>query len=189
MKKKLIIIISVIILIIIGLVIGILLFIKEFNEDREKTLLIMDEIKTKYDEFSPLVERFSVGRTYFHTVKEDLFFLESVEENKEELMTLMKNYEILVMDVHNNSEYLQKNCDRKYSKSTVNNTCDLFKQGYEAVMNYYMTDLKIYNTFVSKYNEWLSENSSTLEPLKEQKLSLYSEYVDYDKDGSYLGGE
>lgn len=189
MKKKLIIFISILVLVITGLVIGVVLFVKEFNEDRKKTLAIMDKIETKYDEFAPLVESFSDGRTYFYTVKEDLFFLDSVEANKEALATLMTNYEILVMDVHNNSEYLQKYCDRKYSKSTVNNTCDLFKQGYEAVMNYYITDIRMYNTFVSQYNAWLAENNSTLLPLEEEELTLYTDYIDYDNDGSYLGGE
>ncbi len=189
MKKKYIIIICVVLVILIGLIVGGVFFVKSFNEDREKTLAIMDKIQEEYKSFSPLVEKFSDGRTYFYTAKEDLFYLESVEANKEAITTMMTNYNILVMDVHNKSEYLQENCDRKYSKATVNNTCDLFKQGYEAVMNYYQTDIKMYNTFVKEYNSWLTENAYTIEPLAEEDFSLYDKYIDYDKDGSYLGGE
>ena len=93
------------------------------------------------------------------------------------------------MTVHNSSEFLQKNCMRKYSNASTNNTCTLFKQGYEAVMNYYMTDIAMYNEFVSEYNTWLTENGVELEPLNKQQFSLYDSYIDYDQDGSYLGGK
>ena len=91
--------------------------------------------------------------------------------------------------MHDSSKYLQENCDRKYSSASVNNTCDLFKQGYESVVNYYLTDIEMYNKFVDEYNNWLTTNGMTLEPLTKEELSLYNSYIDYDKDGSYLGGK
>lgn len=188
MKKKWI-IISVIVLLITGLTIGGVIFIKEFNEDKKKTLAIMEEIKVKYKEFSPLVEGFSEARTNFYTAKEELFFLESIDGNREAINTMMTDYNNLVMNVHNSSTYLQENCNRKYASSSVNNTCNLFKQGYEAVMNYYITDIEVYNTLVKEYSTWITENSLTVEPLSEQQFSLYKDYIDYDKDGSYLGGK
>lgn len=186
--KKVIVIISVI-LVLAGLGVGGYFFIKDFSEDQKKTLAIMDEIKAKYQEFSPLVEEFSDSRTNFHTAKEELFFLEYIEGNKETINTMMTDYLNLVMEVHNSSKYLQENCFRKYSNHSVNNTCNLFKQGYEAVMNYYMTDIKVYNSIASDYNNWLTENSIGLEPLVPIEFSLYESYIDYDKDGSFLGGE
>lgn len=188
MKKKWI-IISIIILLIVGVVIGGTIFIKDFNEDKKKTLAIMEEIKIKYKDFSPLVENFSEARANFYTAKEDLFFLESIDSNRESINTLINDYNALVMNVHTSSTYLQENCNRKYSSSSVNNTCNLFKQGYEAVMNYYITDIGVYNTLVKEYNTWITENSLTVEPLTEQQFSLYENYIDYDKDGSYLGGK
>lgn len=189
MKKKWLIISSIIIVIVIGIITISVVFIKNFNEDREKTLKTMGEIKEKYKEFSPLVEAFSEERTKLYNAKEELFFLETVEENKDAIVNLMVGYNDLVMSVHNSSEFLQKNCMRKYSNASTNNTCTLFKQGYEAVMNYYMTDVAMYNEFVSEYNMWLTENGVELEPLSEQQFSLYDSYIDYDQDGSYLGGK
>ena len=188
MKKK-IIIISIVVLIVLGLIVGGTIFIKNFNEDKEKTLAIMEEIKVKYKDFSPLVESFSEARANFYTAKEDLSFLESINDNREEIDTLMSDYNALVMNVHTSSLYLQENCNRKYSSSSVNNTCNLFKQGYEAVMNYYITDIEVYNSFVQEYNEWITENNLTIEPLSKEQFSLYESYIDYDKDGSYLGGK
>lgn len=189
MKKKIIIIISILLLLLTGLIIGVVLFIKDFNEDREKTLKIMDEIKTKYNEFSPIVENFSKERTNFYTAKEELFFLESVQTNKETIVNMLVNYKQIVIDMHENSTYLQENCNRKYSSSSVNNTCDLFKQGYESVVNYYLTDTDMYNKFVDEYNNWLTTNGMALEPMTKEELSLYNSYIDYDNDGSYLGGK
>ena len=188
MKKKWIIIIGIIVLLITGLSISGVYFIKSFTEDRKETLAIMEEIKLKYNDFSPLVENFSESRAKFYTAKEDLFFLESINGNREAINTLMTEYNELVMNVHNSSTYLQENCNRKYASSSVNNTCNLFKQGYEAVMNYYMTDIEVYNTLAKEYNNWLTENNLTETPLQEQQFTLYQKYIDYDKDGSYLGG-
>lgn len=187
--KKRIITISAVILIVLGLIIGGAIFIKNFNEDKKKTLAIMEQIKVKYKDFSPLVENFSEERAKFYTAKEELFFLESIDDNREEINTLMSEYNALVMNVHTSSAYLQENCDRKYSSSSVNNTCNLFKQGYEAVMNYYITDIEIYNSLAQEYNEWITENDLAIEPLSKQQFSLYESYIDYDKDGSYLGGK
>lgn len=189
MKKKWIIIITISIILIIGLVVGVILFVKNFNEDKKQTLEIMENIKIKYNEFSPFIDNFSSKRAEFYTAKEELFYLETINDNKEKINTIMSEYDKIVMDVDTISEYLKDNCNRKYSSSSVNNTCNLFKQEYEAVINYYITDLKVYNTLVREYNSWITENKLTHEPLAEQKLSLYSDYIDYDKDGSYLGGK
>jgi len=188
MKKKVIIAI-IIILFLAGLVFGGYMFVKDFSEDQKQTLKIMDKIKEKYKDFSPLVEKFSESRTNFYTAKEELFFLESINDNRETINTMMTDYYNLVMEVHNSSTYLQENCAREYSNHSVNNTCNLFKQGYEAVMNYYLTDVEVYNKIVTEYNNWLTENSLTHEPLTMQEFSLYKSYIDYDNDESYLGGE
>lgn len=189
MKKKWIIISVIFVILIIGLICGISLFIKSFNEDKKQTLQIMENIKEKYKEFSPFIDQFSSKRAEFYTAKDELFYLESINDNREKINILMSDYNKIVMDVDSTSKYLQENCNRKYSSSSVNNTCNLFKQEYEAVMNYYITDLKVYNTLVAEYNNWIIDNGLTYEPLVEQKLSFYSDYIDYDKDGSYLGGK
>ena len=89
MKKKWLIISSVIIVIMIVIVTMGAIFIKNFNADREKTLKTMGEIKEKYKEFSPLVEKFSEERAKLYNMKEELFFLETVEENKETIESVM----------------------------------------------------------------------------------------------------
>lgn len=186
--KKVIVIIS-IILIMLGIGFGGYLFIKDFSEDQKRTLAIMEKIKSEYQEFSPIVEKFSESRTDFYTAKEELFFLESIEDNKEEINTMMTDYHTLVMEAHNSSTYLKENCFRKYANNSVNNTCNLFKQGYEAIMNYYITDIEVYNTIVTEHINWIEENSFNLEPLQPIEFTLYENYIDYDADGSFLGGE
>jgi len=188
MKKK-VIMILIIILVILGLGFGGYIFVKNFTEDQKKTLEIMEKIKEEYKSFSPLVEGFSEARTNFYTAKEELFYLESINDNRGTISTMMTSYNDLVMNVHTSSTYLQENCAREYANASVNNTCNLFKQGYEAVMNYYITDIGVYNSIVTEYNTWLTENSLTFEPLTLQEFTLYESYIDYDKDGSYLGGK
>lgn len=188
-KKKWIIIGIVVVMVISILTVILTILIKNIEEDRENTLKIMDEIGIKYKEFSPLVEEFSKQRTSFYEAKESMLYLETVGENREAIEELLFNYNEIVMKVHNDSNFLQENCNRKYAKGSTNNTCDLFKQGYESVMNYYITDMNMYNTFVGEYNKWIEENEYQVPKLDEQMLSLYKNYIDYDKDGSYLGGK
>lgn len=187
--KKRIIIISIIIIIISVLVFGGYLFIKDFNEDKEKTLETMEKVKEEYKKFSPLVEKFSDARTNFYNTKEELFYLESINDNREQINTMMNYYNNIILEAHNTSKYLQENCVREYVSHSVNNTCNLFKQGYEAMMNYYKTDIELYNKMVTEYNNWLTENSYDIEPLTSLELTLHKNYIDYDNDGSYLGGK
>ena len=187
--KKRVIIISLIIIIISGLVFGGYLFIKDFNEDKEKTLETMNKIKEEYKKFSPLVEKFSDERTNFYNTKEELLFLESINDNREQINLMMADYNNVVLEAHNTSKYLQKNCKREYASHSVNNTCNLFKQGYEAIMNYYKTDIELYNKIVIDYNNWITENLYDIEPLTAIELTLHKDYIDYDNDGSYLGGK
>lgn len=186
--KKIVIIIS-IILVVLGLVFGGVVFVKNFNEDQAKTLAVMEQIKEEYNNFSPYVEKFSSERTKFYTETEEMFFLENIDTNREAINQLLVEYNDIVMEAHDKSAYLRENCDRQYASSSVNNTCNLFKQGYEAIINYYITDIDVYNNVVEEYNNWLTENSLEQEPLAEIQFDLYKDYIDYDKDGSYLGGK
>lgn len=187
-NKKFLIMAGIIFVVIILTIIFLWIFVKNIQEDRVQTLKTMENIKEKYKAFSPMVEEFTTKRASFYGMKEEKMYLESIEQNREEIINLMKEYESLVLKVHNDNNYLEENCKRKYSDNRVNNTCNLFKQGYEAVMNYYMTDLKVYNEFVESYNTWAKENENETS-LDIISFSLYSNYIDYDQDGSYLGGK
>lgn len=189
MKKKSKILIGCLIIVLL-ILLGIFIynFVKNMEEDKKETLKTMEIIKEKYKTFSPMVEEFTKKRAAFYAMKDEKFYLENIEENQEEILNFMTEYENFVLNVHKQNDYLEKNCQRKYSDNRVNNTCNLFKQGYEAVMNYYMTDLKVYNEFVGSYNTWAKENNIE-NALDIKSFSLYTSYIDYDKDGSYLGGK
>lgn len=187
-NKRFFIIILVVVLIITAISLLTVNFVKNMKKDREETIKTMEQIREKYKTFSPLVEEFSEKRTEYYTMKDEKLYLENISDSKEEIISFMDEYSTLVYKVHNDSKYLEDNCMRKYSDNRVNNTCNLFKQGYEAIMNYYMTDIKGYNEFVTSYNEWSKESNSALK-LDKIEFDLYSDYIDYDKDGSFLGGK
>lgn len=188
MNKKLIKYLIIVGIILIIIIVGVVLFIKDFNKDRKETLKVMEKIKTNYKSFSPLIDQFLEKRTNFYNLKEQLMLLEDVETKKMELLNTMTEYENLIIQIDNENKFLKKNCQIKYFDNSVNNTCDLFKQEYEAAMNYYITDINVYNNFVKEYNNWIDENNNGLEKLEKKELTLYKDYIDYDKDGSYLGG-
>ena len=171
------------------LIIGSVMFIQDFNKDNKETLKVMDKIRDEYKNFSPIVEEFSSQREKFYKMKEEVAFLETFEENREEFENIISEYNDLVNKVNDDSAFLQGNCKIEYANESVNNACNLFKQGYEAVMNYCLVDIEVYNKFVKEYNDYISENQLEVEPLKTQKFCLYEKYIDYDNDKTYLGGK
>lgn len=188
LKRKNIIILAIASICLIGLIIGIVIFVDNFKKDQKKTLEIVKNIKEEYKNFSPYTETFSEKRNKFYSLKEETMYLESFGEVQEEFITFLEEYNTFINEVDEKNEYLKNHCQRKYSDGVANNKCELFKQGYEAIMNYYITDIKVYNDFVDIYNKWLEENGEEAS-LSKKELTLYSDYIDYDKDGKYLGGE
>ncbi len=162
-------------------------YIENIKKDRRETLVLMNEIKEKYTEFSPSIDSFKDKRAEFYNLKENEFYFENIYSNPAIVTGFIDEYESIILNIDGNSKFLKDNCFTRYADYTVNNKCNLFKQEYEAVINYYLTDLNIYNTIIDLYNNWLIENS--LEgALENKKFELYSEYIDYDHDGSFLGG-
>ena len=52
---------------------------------------------------------------------------------------------------------------------------------YEEMVNVYINDIKSFNKIIDKYNEDTNNN------LEKYKSNLYSDYIDFDKDGVYNG--
>lgn len=177
----------VIFLIIIVLCFGIFTYVysKELEEDVRETKKVMNQIKEEYKKFNSSVQAFASKREEYYTYRENTY-LEGFAKNTAGWNKLMDDYKETVIDAENNSKFLGKNCNRKYSDATVNNDCTQYKANLEALNNYYITDMKGYNKVVKEYNEYAIDNNYSL--LK--KVSLDDmKYIDLDNDGKYFGKE
>lgn len=192
MKKKLnkgnIIIICIISFFVI-ITIGVIIFLTSFIKDKEQSEKIVKNIKKEYQVFSESSNNFSKERAEFYSLVNEYFLLEEVNANMDTITTFINEYETLITTINDDSSYLLEYCEYKYADYSAENRCNLFKQGYEAIMNYYLTDINVYNNFVNTYDNYLNENELEYDKLNLIDLKYYKEYIDYDNDGYYLGGE
>ena len=186
--KKVVIIL--IILLFFGLVAGgCYFFAQNVREDQQLTKEKMEEISGDYDKFNKNIELFVQKREELYKLLEESY-LENFAENYQNWNTLIADYGKLISDVEDSSESLKDSCFIKFADIEINNKCTNFVANYEAAMNYYITDIKNYNTnIVSKYNEWAKANGKEAQLLEEGKLTVHKKYIDFDKDKEYTGKE
>ena len=68
-----------------------------------------------------------------------------------------------------------------YKDRDANHICKDYRKMYEEMVNVYINDIKSFNKIIDKYNEDTNNN------LEKYKSNLYSDYIDFDKDGVYNG--
>ncbi len=187
MKKSLM-IIGVVILIIVVIFIGAWIWVDGLKVDKAATKVKMDEIKEAYPDFNTAVDEFSNLRNQFYTYKEDLY-LETLRDNSEEWNNFINTYMAGIQKVEDSARTLKENCDIEYGDVSVSTKCNTFKANYEAAMNYYISDAKLYNQMVDEYDKYNAENGNTFAKVNRAELSIYQDYIDYDKDGECFGKE
>ena len=73
-----------------------------------------------------------------------------------------------------------------YPDGKVNTKCSNYKLIYEQVVNYFVSDINVYNENVKKYNEYQKNNNSDL---RVDKYKTSKVYIDYNNDNEYDGKE
>lgn len=187
MKKSLT-IIGVVILVTAIIFIGAWVWFSGLKEDRAATQAKMDKILEAYPTFNQMVNDFSNLRNQFYSYKEDLY-LETLRDNAEAWNTFMSNYADGIQKVEDSAQVLKENCDLEYGDVKVSTKCTNFKVNYEAAMNYYISDVKLYNQMVSEYEKYNTEGGGKYPVVNKAEYKIYEDYIDYDKDGEYFGKE
>lgn len=160
---------------------GVSTFILSLKADRDATYNRMDDVTDSF-------ERFSTNTTVFENIRDELYnnilsnlYYENMFVNSASVDNKLSNYESLVDSLKKNVDELNGLCeDVYYPDSFVNNMCLNYKSIYEQVINYFVTDINLYNDNVKKYNEYQTSINSTLfvELYKTKK-----KFIDYNNDG------
>ena len=111
------------------------------------TLKRIDELK---DEF----EVFSTNTSVFESFRDDLYnnvftnvYYDTMHLYDANVKNKLSNYENLVDELTKNTESMNKLCDDMYyPDSEANNKCNNYKSIYEQVVNYFVSDIKVYNS-------------------------------------------
>lgn len=176
------------IVVILGLIAGAIVFTYNFKKDKELLAERLVVIKEEYQVFDTNINAFKEKRKDYYDLSTDYLYLEDFGDKKTEIVTLVDEYNDLINNFYEDSTSLAEYCEITYVDPTAKNRCELFQQGYESITNYFITDMNAYNIFINQYNAYIIDEELNIESVSTIELTHYTEFIDYDNDGEYLGG-
>ena len=162
-------------------------FLASLKADHQLVLRRMDDV-------SGVFEGFSTKTTVFEDYRDELYsdvlgniFYETMYQTDISVKEKLVEYENLVKDLEKDTKKLDDLCGNVYyPQSDVNNICVNYKSIYEQVVNYFVTDIKIYNENVDKFNDYQKKNQLELFV---KKYQTQFNYIDYNGDHEFDGKE
>lgn len=189
--KKITIIILIVSLIISGLSLLIYNFYKDYKEDKIKTEELIKNVNADYENFITKINNINSkrGKVYTEIFKETYYT--DMQNNIDNWNTILNEYGNSVKELDSNFKYLKNNCvDIKFYHSDINPKCESFLQNYEMIINYYISDVIDYNNNIDSYNTWVNENQEESYKIIDKFVNnSYTEYIDFNNDGVFLGKE
>lgn len=149
--------------------------------DVYKTFYKKEKTLSKYRE--KLIDDMSTYFTYYI----------DMPKGYKSMIDKVAQYEEYVKESEDMTSYLKENCNKKYSVAKANEKCSAFYINLEKTINVFVEDLSLFNSKIDEYNEWIkTENKSVISNVKYKSLDKYesekyTDYVDLNKDGIYLG--
>lgn len=166
---------------------GVSSFVLGLKNDKAETYNRMELVSDEFEKFDNNTNAFEEFRDELYSdvlsnVYYDTLYIQDVE-----IKNRLSNYESLVDSLEKNTKKLDKLCDDVYyPDSTVNSECSNYKSIYEQVVNYFVSDIALYNKNVKTYNEYQASNNSLLSV---ENYSTDKDYIDYNDDKVFDGKE
>ena len=166
---------------------GVSSFVMELNRDHQETYNRMYKVDDEFEVFSTNTSVFESSRDELYNVVLSNVYYDTMYDEDKEVKNKLSNFENLVDELTKNTKNLDKLCNNMYySDKNINSKCSNYKSIYEQVINYFVSDIKVYNDNVDKYNKYQEENNSSL---KINKYKTKKTYIDYNNDKKYDGKE
>ncbi len=162
------------------------------QDEIDKEYEIISEIDKANDKFLEKVEEYTTKKQKFdEDLKEYTSYFSGMYDRYDKITTDFRNLENYVIDVENESIYLNQNCINKmYSNRDTNAKCMAYISNFEKTVNMFVSDVEYLNKKIDEYNEWYQTNKEENDKnksLEHLTVSRYSEYIDINGDGTYLG--
>ena len=172
--------------------------VNNYKQDRNKKIdeekLIADEIGNVYQTFYDKEKALSVYRDeVINNFKDFSIFFTTMPEKYDGMAAKIEKYEISITEIEDISSYLKDKCTIRYSVLEANDKCEAYYINLEKSINIFVADMELFNSKINDYNTWTDgENNSVIATKKYDKLNnfvakKYTEYVDLNDDGTYLG--
>ena len=179
-KNKKVLIITFVVII---LIIPIVMILKNIKDDNDLLSKIMNEITTSSSVLEDNIKIYNQNRDKLVSSLNG-YYSDMLANDYDKYINILKDQENIIKAIYSNVEALADNCgDRLFSKKEVNNICNNFEDYYETVVNVYIDDETKVNELIKSYNKNTNKN------LVEYHSDKITDYIDYNKDGEYLGRE
>lgn len=173
-------------------------YVNTYKQDKKDKVKqdteIADEIGNVYKTFYDKVKALSTYRdSLVDEMAEYATYYSEMPDGYSEIIKKIDLYEEKVQEAEDITSYLEDKCDTRYSVKAANEKCNAYFINMEKTINVFIGDVKFFNSKIKEYNEWTKvENKSVIatveyKTLNEYKLGKYTDYVDLNKDGTYLG--
>lgn len=162
-------------------------FVLGLKQDREETYKRVEIVNDEFEVFSANTSVFESYRDELYENTLSSFFYDTMYQEDELVKNKLSNYEQLVDELAKNVSVLDKLCmDVYYPSSDVNSKCNNYRSIYEQVINYFVTDIHVYNGNVEKFNEYQQGLGSFI---RIRNYSTKRDFIDYNNDGNFDGKE
>ena len=176
-NKKTLIISILAMLTIIILVIAIILFMVNKKEQTLQDNISM--IKSNYANISHnMTDNDEIKKELLNQL--ETFNQETYPEEHGKFTSTLKKYDRNVKYVESLIKDMETRCGYKYDDITAKLLCQGYDTIYEETINSYIKIVNNYNDKLTKYNE-------TVETPYKLHTPVYSDYIDYNKDGKFEG--
>ena len=166
---------------------GVSSFVLGLKQDHEATYNRMYKVDDEFEVFSTNTSVFESNRDELYNVVLSNVYYDTMFEEDKNVKNKLSNYENLVDELEKNTNNLNRLCNNMYyNDSSTNSKCKNYKSIYEQVVNYFVSDIKVYNENVNKYNKYQEENNSSL---RIEKYKTTKKYIDYNNDKKFDGKE
>ena len=176
-NKKILIISILFMLTFVFALIGVLLLL--VNNQKNNLTNNIDKIQDNYVTFSSNLTPHIETRKAL-TEKLEIFDSEDYASHHEEYQQILKDYDKNLKHVKSIAKKFEPVCKIKYEDANANILCKSYQLLYEEMVNIYVTNIKEYNNKITEYNEKNGKDYK-LHPM------IFSDYIDYNKDGVYRG--
>ena len=162
-------------------------FLDGLKKDQRETYRRVFVVNDEFEIFSTNTSVFEEYRDNLYKKYLSTFYFDTMYQNDVELKKELSNYENIVDEISRNVKQLDSMCKEVYyPDNEANSKCINYKSIYEQVVNYFVSDISLYNSYVKKYNDYGNgqEGFKTLEMYSTKK-----KYIDYNLDKKYDGKE
>lgn len=185
MKRVVIILISILF---VGLGIFCTYYTISLENERKEEQELKNTIEKDYDEFRTALEDFSNERTKVYKALEEINYLENIPDLYENIIKTFKSYEGKLDKIVSTGEKLKDNLlEKDFKNKDLANKKEAYITNYEQTNNYFVSDVKKFNSQIEIYNKMVEADTSGSFKKLELFESKYKDLIDVNKDGIYSG--